>query len=54
MFRNFLYDEDCVTNVEYALILSVILVVIIMAVVTLAQQSMATFTTTGNAIGSGS
>jgi len=52
--RRFLCDENGPTAVEYALLLSLIVVVCISAVKLLGTNSAATFNSTANAIGNSS
>jgi pilus assembly protein Flp/PilA len=49
--KKFLKSEDGPTAVEYAVMLSLIIVVCISAIQILGQNANATFTTVGNAIG---
>jgi pilus assembly protein Flp/PilA len=49
--KKFMRNEDGPTAVEYAVMLSLIIVVCISAIKILGQNSNATFTTVGNAIG---
>ena len=51
---DFLRNEDGPTAVEYAVMLALIIVVCIGAITTLGSNANVTFTSVGNAIGSGS
>lgn len=53
-FRNFLYDESAASTIEYALMISLIVIVCIGAIVVLGQTAMMNFNTTSNALGASS
>jgi len=54
VLRRFLKSEDGPTAVEYAVMLSLIIVVCLTAVTTLGKRTSSTFTAIGNQLGSAS